>query len=75
MKKIKDLLIKFIKFMRPSFSDVNEMLSQFCIAVFVMWIFSHNVLVNFLGYAAILLSFIAVCAHVINKDMKGGDNE
>ena len=70
MKKIKDLFA----FLVPSENDLIELFSGLIIIVVIMWFVSENVLVNYIGYAIILFSFLGICAYLIGK-MKGGKDE
>lgn len=70
MKKIKDLFT----FLVPDENDLMELFAGLVIIVIVMWFMSKNVLVNYIGYAIILFSFLGICAYLINK-MKGGKDE
>lgn len=70
MKKIKDLL----SFIVPSENDLMELFSGLIVIVVIMWFVSTNVLVNYIGYAIILFSFLGICAYLIGK-MEGGNDE
>lgn len=69
MKKIKYLFA----FLVPDENSLMELFAGLVIIVIVMWFMSKNVLINYIGYAIILFSFLGICAYLISK-MEGGND-